>query len=75
LRTVLWQWAGDSLTAGELEMLAKTIAFIDTNTEQLNSHLTADEIDATKKRIFTLQANAVMPLPSEDWPAIPWPAY
>jgi uncharacterized repeat protein (TIGR03843 family) len=75
LRTVLWQWAGDSLTAGELEMLAKTIAFIDTNTEQLNSHLTADELDATKKRIFTLQANAVMPLPSEDWPAIPWPAY
>jgi len=75
LRTVLWQWAGDDLTAEELEILARTMDFIDANDSILNAHLTQQELDATRNRIYRLQSTGVMPLPSEDWPAIPWPAY
>jgi hypothetical protein len=75
LRTVLWQWAGDALTAEELEILARTMDFIDANESILNAHLTHQELEATRSRIFRLQSTGVMPLPSEDWPAIPWPAY
>jgi hypothetical protein len=75
LRTVLWQWAGDTLTAEELEILARTMDFIDANDSLLNAHLTQQELEATRSRIYRLQSTGEMPLPSEDWPAIPWPAY
>ena len=75
LRTVLWQWAGAPLTAEELEILTKTMDFIHVNDSILNAHLTQQELEATRSRIDRLQSTGVMPLPSEDWPAIPWPAY
>jgi hypothetical protein len=71
----LWQWAGDALTEEELGVLDKTLVFIDSHRASLSAHLTEDEIEATRKRIYTLCSGGVMPLPSEDWPAIPWPAY
>ena len=75
LRTVLWQWAGDALTEEEFATLDQTLTFIDLNTTSLTTHLTEAEIEATCVRINKLRSQGIMPLPSEDWPAIPWPAY
>jgi uncharacterized repeat protein (TIGR03843 family) len=75
LRTVLWQWAGDALTEEEIQALEQTLTFINSNTESLTSHLTNEEVEATCTRIDKLRSDGIMPLPSEDWPAIPWPAY
>jgi len=75
LRTVLWQWAGDALTEEELGILDGTLIFIDSHTASLSAHLTEEEIEATRRRINSLRSGGIMPLPSEDWPAIPWPAY
>ena len=75
LRTVLWQWAGSHLTEEEIGILEKTALFLDENGSLLDTHLTEEELDATRSRIQKLRAGGVMPLPSEDWPAIPWPAY
>ena len=75
LRTVLWQWAGDALTEEEFAILDQTSTFIDLNTASLTTHLTEAEIVATCARINKLRSEGIMPLPSEDWPAIPWPAY
>lgn len=75
LRTVLWQWAGDALTAEEFHALDQTLAFIDSQSSLLSAHLTEEEIEATRTRINSLRSGGIMPLPSEDWPAIPWPAY
>lgn len=75
LRTVLWQWAGDVLTEAEFGMLEQTLTFISANTATLSTHLTEEEIEATSVRINKLRSDGIMPLPSEDWPAIPWPAY
>ena len=75
LRTVLWQWAGDALTEEEFGTLDQTLTFIDSNISSLDTHLTEEEIEATCARINKLRSDGIMPLPSEDWPAIPWPAY
>lgn len=75
LRTVLWQWAGDALNEDECEILDKCSLFIEEKKSLLSKHLTENEIAATKARIRRLRVDGIMPLPSEDWPAIPWPAY
>ena len=75
LRTVLWQWAGDQLTSDEIVILEKTSKYIDQEGSTLSAHLTQLEIEVTQHRIEKLQSGGIMPLPSEDWPAIPWPAY
>jgi len=75
LRTVLWQWAGDALSEEEFGVLEETITFIDSHISSLSTHLTEEEIEATRMRIYKLRSDGIMPLPSEDWPAIPWPAY
>ena len=75
LRTVLWQWSGDALTEEEFGTLDQTLTFIKANTASLSTHLTNEEIEATCTRISKLRSVGIMPLPSEDWPAIPWPAY
>jgi uncharacterized repeat protein (TIGR03843 family) len=75
LRTVLWQWAGDALTQEEIKTLDLTLDVIDSHSGSLISHLTEEEVEATRARIIKLRSEEIMPLPSEDWPAIPWPAY
>jgi hypothetical protein len=75
LRTVLWQWAGDTLTDAELTMLDTAEKYVEGNHEALSPHLTDQEIAATLDRIHKISSETKMPLPSEDWPAIPWPAY
>jgi hypothetical protein len=75
LRTVLWQWAGDSLTDDELVFLSNAADVMKNQEATFIAHLTKQEIDATLIRIESLISRASMPLPSQDWPAIPWPAY
>ena len=75
LRTVLWQWAGEALTEEEFRLLDVAITVIDSHATSLGTHLTEEEIEATRMRINKLRSGGIMPLPSEDWPAIPWPAY
>jgi len=74
LRTVIWQFAGKSLTSLELAQLHEVkneIAKV--HNEEIGQLLHSDEIDALVKRIDSLIENREFPLPSEDWPAVPWP--
>ncbi len=75
LRTVLWQWAGDQLTSEEDEHLTQLLQVVHLHRQTFASHLTGEEIDTLIARIQRLIDSGTMPLPSEDWPAIPWPAY
>lgn len=74
LRTVLWQWAGDSLTDAELLLLDKLSTGLDSNLD-LSPHLTSLEIAAIKSRVSRLISNSVMPQPNANWPSVPWPAF
>lgn len=76
LRTVLWQWADDSLTDTEMELLRRAEKLLRNDlARQLEPLLTNAEIDATLTRIERLLSEGRFPLPNPDWPAIPWPAF
>ncbi len=75
LRTVLWGWRGTKLADRELKALALLQRALPRLEEQLEPHLTADELAATRERIGDLLRGGRFPQPHPDWPAIPWPWY
>jgi hypothetical protein len=75
LRTVLWQWAGESMLDSEIEILEKAIYEFAQIEEALNDYLTQDELIALEIRIRELLESGTFPLPNPDWPSIPWPAF
>lgn len=71
LRTVLWQWRGQSLTERERNTLEGFLRInFDPHLAQLISGL---EIEALRKRAENLLESNCFPMPSGEWPAIPWP--
>lgn len=76
LRTLLWGWAGEELTAEAVAVLRSLAAEL-TGGRALAARLaelvTGAELDAVRKRTEALLGSGRHPLPSGDWPAIPWP--
>ncbi len=79
LRTVLWGWAQQPLTederAGVRRLLDQTCTVGGVVRSRLDDLLAGHELDALVERCEWLLAAGTMPLPSGDWPAIPWPAF
>ncbi|WP_370112019.1 SCO1664 family protein [Streptacidiphilus sp. MAP12-33] len=74
LRTLLWGWAGEPLTADATEALGRLRADLDGALgTALAPLLTAQEIAATAARVDGLLKDGHHPFPSQDWPAVPWP--
>jgi hypothetical protein len=72
LRTVIWQFSGSDLTSDELDHLSVLREWL-VQPNELTSLLTELEIEATKIRVEKLLTTAKFPLPSPNWPAVPWP--
>jgi hypothetical protein len=76
LRTVLWQWAGLAFTKDEVNLLQNLLVTIKTNQiNHLQSLITDAEYQSLILRIEELLDSRTFPMPSQDWPAIPWPAF
>ena len=76
LRSVLWGWSGVPIPAQLLATLRRLRAVLDTTeAEVVTDWLTTAESRALKDRIDDLIAHGVFPLPSDEWPAIPWPVF
>ena len=76
LRTVLWQWAGSAISEFEEETLLLLLSEIKSNRiENLSELITESEMRALILRIEDLLNTKSFPLPSQAWPAIPWPAF
>ncbi|WP_438672246.1 SCO1664 family protein [Solihabitans fulvus] len=76
LRTVLWGWLGEPLPEPAVEALHRIRAGLDGALgEALSEHLTRAEVRALTERVEKLSAEGVFPEPSDEWPAIPWPAF
>jgi uncharacterized repeat protein (TIGR03843 family) len=76
LRTVLWQWSGNSLTTNEIEILKKAVTSLEGELRtQLETLLTTQEIDALAARVQRLLNEGTFPQPNPNWPAVPWPAF
>lgn len=75
LRTVLWGWAGDPLTAGDLERLSRLDGELSRPevVAELVELITPTEIEALRGRVESLLTTGSHPVPTGDWPAIPWP--
>lgn len=84
LRTVLWGWADQPLHPQDARTVADFAAAIGATPVdspgsetlvRLRELLAGEEIDALRARCRALLTGGQMPLPSGDWPAIPWPAF
>ena len=75
LRTVLWQWAGMTLTKTEIAQLKDLLVSIENSRREFEELITVAEIQAMQSRIMRLINEGVFPEPSEDWPAVPWPPF
>ncbi|MFG3256643.1 SCO1664 family protein [Streptomyces sp. NPDC048172] len=76
LRTLLWGWAGDALTPEAVEVLRGLSGVLAEGAPlatRLAELLTGPEVDAVRKRTEAMLSSGRHPLPSGDWPAIPWP--
>lgn len=76
LRTLLWGWAGESLTTeavGALESLRDGLKPTEPLCLRLGKLITPAEVDALRARVDALLASGLHPAPSGEWPAIPWP--
>ncbi|WP_246450230.1 SCO1664 family protein [Allostreptomyces psammosilenae] len=74
LRTLLWGWAGEPLEEAERALLGRLATAVAGPTgETLAAWLTGDELAALRDRIAVLLADGRYPLPTDEWPAIPWP--
>lgn len=77
LRTVLWGWLGDALTAEELDGIDRVSEGLDGGGlgRDLADLLSAEEIPALAARCAQLRLAGQFPAPSGDMPAVPWPLF
>jgi len=76
LRTLLWQWRGDPLPDAARETLEELRADLDNALgAALRALLDRREVRATTRRVDRLLREGIYPLPSGDWPAVPWPPF
>jgi uncharacterized repeat protein (TIGR03843 family) len=76
LRTVLWRWRGQPLSADERAVLASLHDELAGGLgEELRSLLSRAEVAATSRRIDALLSAGALPRPDQNRPALPWPPY
>lgn len=76
LRTVLWGWLGDKLTAEERDGIDRVIEGLHGELGQdLADLLSAEEIASLAARCAGLRLAGRFPAPSGEMPAVPWPLF
>lgn len=76
LRTVLWQWAGESLNENEISTLKELLQSITQDaSHEIHQLLTTLEVQSLIARTTSLIDSGVFPHPNPEWPHIPWPPF
>jgi uncharacterized repeat protein (TIGR03843 family) len=76
LRTVLWGWRGEALTADETEGIDRVLTELEGELGRvLASLLTVEEIAALAERCHRLRRAGRFPSPRGGMPAVPWPLF
>jgi hypothetical protein len=73
LRTVLWQFANEPITPQEEKLLRALGETLDP--ERYIGLISEEEFAALLMRAERLLNTGLFPIPSEDWPAVPWPPF
>lgn len=75
LRTVLWGWADEAIPPPLIQALDQLAEQVADGMPQVATWLDRWEMDALQARVEELRRTQRFPLPSQDWPAIPWPVF
>lgn len=76
LRTVLWGWIGEELSAAERDGVARVLEGLDGELGRgLAELLSAEEVEALAERCARLLDDGIFPAPSGLTPAVPWPLF
>ncbi len=76
LRTLLWRWRGRRLPGEAVAVLEQLLAGLKGDLGlTLKALLSEYEVAAVEHRLRRLLSTGEHPMPSEDWPAIPWPPF
>lgn len=75
LRTVLWQWADQPLNPQEIERLESLEFAVQNSSQNLLQLISVNEYAALLARITRLLSEKKFPVPSDEWPAVPWPPF
>lgn len=76
LRTVLWGWLDEELTAEEIDGVGRVLAGLDGDLGRaLADLLTAQEVAALADRCAALRVAGRFPAPAGDASAVPWPLF
>lgn len=76
LRTMLWAWHGEALTAGELAVVERVSDALAAELgDELSRLLAADEVSATRARAAALLREGRFPEPDPTRPAVPFPPF
>ncbi|MDP1711349.1 MAG: SCO1664 family protein [Candidatus Nanopelagicaceae bacterium] len=76
LRTVLWQWAGQPLSASEVSQLQDLRNLLSHSLgEMLLPLLSTAELASLEMRLERLLTLQTFPVPSNEWPSVPWPPF
>ena len=76
LRTVLWGWRGEALTAEECDGIDRVSEGLDGELgRSLPGLLSAEEIGSLAARCARLRSAGRFPTPSGEVPAVPWPLF
>lgn len=76
LRTILWGWLGDPLTAEERDGIERLSEELRGDLgQQLADLLSAPEIAALDARCSRLRTTGRLPAPAGEMPAVPWPLF
>lgn len=75
LRTVLWGWSGEEIPPDVLRDLAHLSETFAGEYDDVDRFLSLAERRALRDRLDVLLQDGRFPLPSADWPAVPWPVF
>jgi uncharacterized repeat protein (TIGR03843 family) len=76
LRTLLWQWRGRRLTEEAIDVLSGVRAQFEGDLgAQLRDLLDPAEVAKTIRRVDRLLSTRKHPMPSDEWPPVPWPPF
>jgi uncharacterized repeat protein (TIGR03843 family) len=76
LRTLLWRWRGKRLTDEAVDALSGLRAQVEGDLgAALRGLLAPEEVAATIVRLDRLLTRGKHPLPSDEWPPVPWPPF
>ncbi len=75
LRTVLWQWDDKTLSSEEIAQLESLEKAVLLHKSEIVELITDIEHAALLARINRLLSEKKYPVPSEEWPAVPWPPF